>query len=338
MTTRHLAALIVAGLATSAAAQTPQVALDVFLEQRVAEELAADGTILSRMGVALDVELVGDKTLVSLVDPATRRAIASTKLDTLPADREAAVATVMQVVANLTSQLTTTNSTAVAVKTALEEERQDREKKELAKEAYAREAIRFGDVPIVESDGKGVVTTTLSSIPYRGDRRLSPPEFFEIVERKDLKDSYEARRTGGIAAAVIGFGASLGGSVITLTKGVADQDFGNCNITSPSYDSCREAEDARYDERKRDAKKWVKIGIGVSIGGLVVGLVGIYYARHANPISESEAHDLADQYNAKVRAKHGLPAVTQRAKRFQDVALAPYADEGGGGVTLTGRF
>src|SRR5688572_24927937 len=184
MTTRHLAALIVAGLATSAAAQTPTVALDIFLEQRVAEELAADGTLLSRMGVALDVEIVGDKTLISLVDPATRRAIASTKLDTLPSDREAAVATVVQIVSNLTSQLAQTTSTAVAMKSALEDERKHREQKELAEAAYHRDAIHFGDHTMVRAYGN-VVTTQLQSVPYRGDRRLSPVEMFHLTDRQD---------------------------------------------------------------------------------------------------------------------------------------------------------
>jgi hypothetical protein len=70
---------VLACAAASARAQgDAQPALDVFLEQRVAEELAADGTLLSRLGVALDVEIVGDKLIVSLVDAATRRTVAST--------------------------------------------------------------------------------------------------------------------------------------------------------------------------------------------------------------------------------------------------------------------
>src|SRR5512144_2938416 len=109
-----LAAILPASAVAPVAAQEATVPIDVFLEQRVAEELAADGTILSRLGVALDVELVGEKAVVSLVDPATRRAVSSTKVDSLPADREAAVATVVQVVANMTTQLNANNSTAAA--------------------------------------------------------------------------------------------------------------------------------------------------------------------------------------------------------------------------------
>src|SRR5678815_784691 len=83
-------------LMTSIAAAAPDLA--ALLEQRVPQELAAEGVVLARLGVALDVELVGDRCVVSLVDQTTHRASASTKIDALPADTEAAVALVTQAV------------------------------------------------------------------------------------------------------------------------------------------------------------------------------------------------------------------------------------------------
>ncbi|HLL23412.1 MAG TPA: hypothetical protein VK427_14845 [Kofleriaceae bacterium] len=337
MTRRLVAALLVAGLATTAAAQT--VPLDVFLEQRVAEELAADGTILSRLGVALDVEVVGDKTIVSLVDPATRRAVASTKVDKLPEDRDASVATITQVAANLASQLASNNSTSAATTAAMKEmlegERRHREQKELAEASYAREAIRFSDVAVV-TGGKSYTTTSLVSIPYQGDRRLSPPEFFEAVERPDLRERYHTRRNGGIAAAIGGNVAMLGALYIIIDKGTNDSDFNSCSFTQPDYSSCRAAAAERERRADDDAEKWRNIGIGIGIGGAVVATVGYYYIFRANPVSLREAHDLADSHNAKLRAKHGLGALPR--KRFENVALTPYADAGGGGLSLSGRF
>lgn len=180
---------------------------------------------------------------------------------------------------------------------------------------------------IVEGDGKGV-QTTISSLPYIGDRRLEAPEFYKIVGRTDLVEAYEARRNGGLAASIVGVGVALGGGLIAFTKGTADSEFGTCNIQSPGYAQCLAAEDARNDQAARDAKKWVFVSIGVMAAGTVISLVGLYYYRHPNPIGDREAHDLADQHNAKLRAKHGLPAVS----------VSPYADENGGGLAVAGRF
>src|SRR5262249_37566621 len=90
-------------LMTSIAAAAPDLA--GVLEQRVPQELATEGAVLGRLGVALDVEIVGERCVVSLVDPTTHRASASTKIDALPADPDAAVALVTQVAANLAAQL-----------------------------------------------------------------------------------------------------------------------------------------------------------------------------------------------------------------------------------------
>ena len=318
MTRRFLATLLVAGFATTVAAQP--VPLDSFLEQRVAEELAADGTILSRLGVALDVEIVGDKLIVSLVDPATRRALATTKIDTLPEDREAAVATVTQIVANLTTQLPSNNATATAVKSALEEDRKKREEKELAKAAFEREEIRFNDVAMVSGTKEGT-RTTLEMIPYRGGRRLSMPEFYDAVDRSDLSASYYLRRNLGIGAIVVGGAAVLGGMYLSVTKGLGD-----CFSTDSDYEACSE-----------EADKWETVGLGLAIGGVVVATAGYLAVRFAKPIGDREAYDLADAHNAKLRAKHGLPTA-QRAKRFHEVAFAPYTGSGGAGLSVLGRF
>jgi hypothetical protein len=320
MHTLRLVTLLVAGLVTTAAAQP--VPLDVFLEQRVAEELAADGTILSRLGVALDVEVVGDKLIVSLVDPATRRALATTKIDKLPEDREAAVATITQIAANLTTQLQNSNATAAAVKNVLEQERKEREQKELAKAAFEREAIRFNDIPIV-TGSKESTSTTITAIPYRGGRRLTPPQFFDAIERPDLRDTYNLRRNIGVGALAVGGAVVLGGLVVLLAKATPD-----CDV-SGSHDDFA----ACMDENSR----WAKIGFGIVFSGTAVMGGGWVALRVANPISDREAYDLADAYNAKLRVKHGLPTA-QTAKRFHDVAVAPYASAGGGGLTLGGRF
>ena len=90
--------------ATARAEPEPSAPLAAFLEARVPDELAAEGLVLSRRNLALQIEPVGDKLLVSLIDLVTGRVVASTKLDNPPRDREAAVASVTQVAAALVTQ------------------------------------------------------------------------------------------------------------------------------------------------------------------------------------------------------------------------------------------
>jgi hypothetical protein len=80
-------------------------AQQTFLERRVDDELAADGVQLSQLDVRIDVELVADKALVSLVDITTGRVRASTKLDDVPRQHEAAVASIVLVASSLVTEL-----------------------------------------------------------------------------------------------------------------------------------------------------------------------------------------------------------------------------------------
>jgi len=97
-------AIAIAQPAAPAPPGPPASPREAFLEQRVLEELAADGIVLARLGVALALTPDGDALVVALVDPATGQARASTRLPQVPADRDAAVATVTQVAATLATQ------------------------------------------------------------------------------------------------------------------------------------------------------------------------------------------------------------------------------------------
>jgi hypothetical protein len=325
-----LAAILLASAVAPVAAQEATVPIDVFLEQRVAEELAADGTILSRLGVALDVEAVGDKLIVSLVDPATRRAVASTKVDTVPADREAAVAAVTQVAANLAAQLgrTAQPAAAQAVKQVLDEQREDR----AAEYRYRQEAISFGSEIAVWTNGK---TTSVGSITvaYQGDmhRKLHPQEFYQLVGRPDLADAYDRRVTVGWTGLLAGGAVSLVGMYLWVDNAFVYSDA--CDIGSGSYDQCQ----ADY-AKEREPYKWA--GIGLTVGGTVGMLVGYYYLLHRNPVDESEVYSLAAQHNEQLRAKYGLPTTSLRKPRKIDhsFVIAPYAGGDGGGLAVAGRF
>jgi len=95
-------------LASTAAAQAPGQAEPMsaqFLEQRVNDELESEGVVLSNHNLGLKVEQLADKWLVALVELTTGRVADSTRIDQLPADREAAVAVITNVVETLEAQV-----------------------------------------------------------------------------------------------------------------------------------------------------------------------------------------------------------------------------------------
>src|SRR5689334_18140392 len=97
-------AIVMLAASTAAAQPVSDLPLASYLEQRVVDELAVEGVVLSRDHLMLKVEQLGDKLIVSLVDLATNRVAASTKIDAVPADREAAVAATTHVAADLVAQ------------------------------------------------------------------------------------------------------------------------------------------------------------------------------------------------------------------------------------------
>ena len=324
-----LTAIVLASLTTQAAAQSAQEPLDVFLEQRVAEELAADGTILSRLGVALDIEAVGDKLIVSLVDPATRRAVASTKVDSVPADREAAAAAVTQVAANLAAQLhgTPADGTAAVLEKALTDARLDRD----AEYKFRQEAIYFGSELAVISDGESI-STVRNVIAYQGDmrRRLGGRDFYEVVGRDDLAEAYDARRTRAYLLGIGGGVALLGGSYLFASNVMGD---GGCDFFADNYDQCK----ADWSAQRRP---YAIAGGVIAIGGIVGMGVGAYFYYHRHPISDSEIYNLGAAHNAKLRARYGLATAELRRPRTprRSMMVAPYVVGDGGGLWVAGRF
>jgi hypothetical protein len=251
-------------------------ALDVYLEQRVPEELAANGTPLSRHAVRLDVELVGDKLIISLVDAATGRVAASTKLDAVPADREAVLASVTQMTTSLAAQLQPTpGSSDIELRAAINEAREERRAQAVAEQRYREEAITFGDDVTVSTTVTNEMVTTSTSrrwVALQGEthKRLEGREFYDVIGRDDLAGEYQHRRNMGLGFAITGGAVAFGG----LALGAATK--------SPGV---------------------VVVGGG---GGLLVALIGAYYLAKPHPVSESEAHELAKQHNSNLRRKYRL--------------------------------
>lgn len=295
-------------LMTSLAAAAPDLAR--VLEQRVPQELATEGVVLGRLGVALDVEIVGERCVVSLVDQTTHRASASTKIDALPADVEAAVAVVTQVAANLAAQLVVRPPAA-----------DDR----VAEQRYKAEAIGFGD-EILVGGSDGSVSSTREWYAHRGELqvRLDEPRFYELVGRPDLAATYRARHDRAIGYATAS-GVLLVASAALGVKAIwtaAHPDASRCG----EFDfACHvAADDAAVDHAKPYA-----IATGLAFAGMAATmLASFHYYRNRHPVTETEAKGLAARHNHDLRRRLGLPTAE----------LVPYAAPAGGGLTLSGQF
>jgi hypothetical protein len=166
----------------------------------VPEELATEGVVLSRRNLALQIEQLGDKWLVSLVNLTTGRVSASTKLDALPADREAAVAAMTHIVADLAEQVVgraepppPPPSPSPPPPAAVGDE--DRPERSAGELDYKRQSIHFGERYLIMGSPSSV-TMERTWVAFKGelDLELQPLAFYAAVGRPDLGAKYTARR------------------------------------------------------------------------------------------------------------------------------------------------
>ncbi|MGE0868063.1 MAG: hypothetical protein AB7P03_05870 [Kofleriaceae bacterium] len=132
------------------------------------------------------------------------------------------------------------------------------------------------------------------------DARLEPTDFYRLMDRPDLARSYGRRRTAGIALTAGGLGAAIVGSLM-----IAGSD---------------QSSNLRVG------------GLTTVAGGAIAACFGLYYLRYTHPVSETEARDLASEYNARLRATLHQPSRASRAR------VMPYVAGDGAGLALGGAF
>lgn len=342
------------------AASAQPTGIETFLEQRVVEELAADGIVLSRLELVLDIEMIDTRALVSLIDPDTGRAVASTKVDAMPADRETAVATLGPVVANLVAQfagrtpeptddsarLDRIEQTQREIMAREQAAREERERIAQAEAQYQAEALRFDrEIAMVtaHSTGSGFA---YGNVHYkwtatRGEtgERLADLEYYKVIERPDLEAKYLKRRKIANYSAVASLGLLVGGIVLAVHRPDVAPDYRGCNTGDQFNDSwCRtEADWAAEDERDEKAKPWMAAGTIAVLGSGVALGISMYYYMRPHPITEGEARRLGAEHNNKIRHRLGLPTVETPAP-VSSVRWEPYVAKDGGGLALSGRF
>jgi hypothetical protein len=280
------------------------------LQHRVPEELAAEGVMLARRSLALQVEQVGAKLLVSLVDRTTGRVAASTTIDRLPSDRDAAVATATHVVAELVVEIEARAAPAPSPVEAGD----DGAVRSAAELRFRREAIGFGtevSLYVYSTPKRFVAGANRRWYPFQGElkTRLDPVEFYKIVGRSDLVDAYRRRR-------MMMLGLYWGGATLAVGSAV----LGVASL-----------EDSGAISRLQTA---AVVGI---CAGLVAVAAGRWLQTSPQPIGENEAKSLAEQYNMRLRRQLGLP-VAERARPARDVLIAPYVGDRSAGLALLTSF
>jgi hypothetical protein len=312
----------VIALAGTARADDP---LATYLEQRIPEELATEGVVLARANLTLKVEQVGDKLLVSLVDLSTGRVAATTKLDEVPADRDAAVASVTHVAAELAQQAM---QRPIAPPAPPREEPAPRVVDEMR---FSREALWF-------PPEHGTTSGPVESHHWRvfqgeGGDQLDPIDFYHRVGREDLVEAYHHRRSIVIGSAVVSGVAFLASGALLIVA--ATRSGPDCSVSLPpdQFSACVQANiDAHSNAQSTYVPPALVLAGVMAIGAGVAG----WYSYHLQPISEREAKSLADQYNQSLRRNLGLPVVQRR--RLRDFQIAPMVTGHEGGLVIGARF
>lgn len=312
-----------------------------FLEKRVPEELASEGILLSRHNVGLQIEQLGTKWLVSLVDLSTGRVWASTRVDALPPDREAAVAVMTQVVADLAAQIDGRPAPAPFPAPAPPrppppapppesppqpddpiEERDELIALQAAEVRFKRESIHFGkQYQIVAASN--LVALVPRWVAYQGElgREMSPDEFYATVDRFDLFRAYQKRHSTMINSFAAGAVVTAVGLAISVSA-LSD----DCKSGDPAFDDCSNG--------KRDK---LLAGLGVAAAGSIGLWIGYWFLSHPHPIDENEAKRLADVYNQHLRGRLGLPVVRSEPM-IRDLRIAPRITRSDNGLVLSARF
>jgi hypothetical protein len=299
ITTAIILALTASAPAISLAQAPPDQSNVAMLEKRVPDELAAEGIVLSRRGVTLKIETVGASLLLSLVDDASGRVVASTKMDNVPSDREALVASVTHVAADLAAQgAPPAAPVAQTAPAPVDTDLQARKKQ------YRQQYLHFGEMTVVTGNKYGT-STALSSIPFRGDinEMLEHDEFYSIVGRQDLADRYRSRKRTAIALTVGGLVTAFGiSSIIYYTKTSRNLAY-----------AC----------------------LGIGTAGMVAG---VYFELTANGADANQAKGMARDYNEKLLRQLRLEEQARNKRATRDVRVAAYAEPNGGGLVVNGRF
>ena len=192
--------------------------------------------------------------------------------------------------------------------------------------AYDKAFIGFQNWVVVNGSGQSV---GMGSQAFQGkyQRRLKDSEFYELVERPDLLEQYNAKQK---LRAGLGFGGGIGVTVVgvaLMTVGLVlnsqmPRQFGLCDTTFCGFDAV-------------PGLGWglASTGIVLTAAGSAMGYAALFI--NPNPVQMHEKLELADQYNQRLRKRtlEAEPEVRKTSLNF-----SPTFTTNGAGLTVVGTF
>jgi hypothetical protein len=198
-------------------------------------------------------------------------------------------------------------------------------------EEYEKRILWFEDYVGINQRGTVVASWTQ---PFQGKYKkpLGWSEFYSLVERPDLALSYSTWMATKYSLMFGGFAATIGGVLLPLLWTSGGEEY--CGKVG-SNGSCRYYS---YTEKTRPG-----LIPGIAIGS--VGLVATIWSLFINPqpIMPSEARELADEHNKKLKRELGAthdsgssPGHVRSKAPKVALGLAPLS--GGGMLAIGGTF
>lgn len=347
--------LVAVGLARTAAAQAPwqhlEPASPMVLEQRVPMALEREGVALARRGLQLHVDQVGDQWVVALADVRSGRVVRAVQVDVMLGEQDAAVMRVMRVVADMVAQIDRGDSLREPV------------------QPYRPQAPPPGppppsDRPLLPPSGMSMSPRpagppdALGTWRYEGDaaykqqalhlmpgsaRRwlvvqgdaqteIDPQQFYVQVGRQDLADSYGRRQGVMVGSFVVASAATIGAVALLASWPRGEEDCDPYEYGSTGYYDCF---DQNLDAANNQLLAFLATSGLVAIAAVGFSMGGHYY-RTPHPIELSQAKQLADAYNQRLRGR--LQPVGAAASWLPKLTLAPVATGRDAGFAITARF
>jgi len=192
-----------------------------------------------------------------------------------------------------------------------------------ARAEYLQKYLSVGEaLEITVASSYARIEPTYAVYQGRYRQKLDEDDFYKLVNRNDLANSYEGRRALKVGLIVAGVAVVVGG----MAYGAAN--FG-CDL-APG--------DPRFSSECVQ-KTWpLTVMIASIVGGGALATSAFFVNTH--PVEPHDLRRLADEYNQDLRRKLGSPPAkpTITAERSATFGLQPFASAHGGGLTVAATF
>lgn len=153
---------------------------------------------------------------------------------------------------------------------------------------------------------------------------IDPEQFYRDVGRPDLIEARARRHTLAIGTLVGGLALMGLGAYFIGQAASTDATTRLCDPERQSFSQFAECGHANVEAEAaagRQGGRYMLYAGGAALGGAVVLTLSAHLFMHPEPVTEEEAQRLAAD-----------------ARRRRITSIAPYAEAGGGGLVIAGRF